>query len=546
MNLTTVNKRSTMVGNRLDNPLNFGAHDHIAHRPDTQLPIRAEQSFTGIYAVDVFISYGHIDNQANWVTHFHSVLQTRLQELLGSERVVIWRDVKLNGIDAFEDAIRRSVCSSALFLSVLSPRYVASPSCRNELDWFVDAAERGDGLRLDIQSRLIRVVKTRLQEGMQPTNFKATLGYEFYESDPQNPEIFREFGSQEGMPRFEKFMDRLDILAQTLARTLFKMRQVQPSTKEGLQRTIFLARTTSDLEPHRASIQRELAGRGHTVIPTEPLPDTGSELRTIAETLLAQADVSVHLIGRRYGVIPEEETSSFGELLYDLASAQRKRSGFHQLVWIPEDLQNPDDAQEAFLAKVRGVFDQTACEKGDVFETSFESFKEGLLDVVSRKPEPTPIPSSVKARAVYLLCDQPDLKQDQLDKIKAYLRSRGHPVELPPFQGEPSELRAMEEELIGDTDAALIYYGMARDLWVLQKRKNVLKVLSSKEKGRDYARGLYLARPKDDIKAANYLTVADGVYPEGEGFPPLLLLGDCEEFQPEKLDAFIKFIERES
>jgi hypothetical protein len=511
----------------------------------TTSPILAEQSFTGIHAVDVFISYGHIDNQANWVTHFHSALQTRLQELLGSENVIIWRDVKLNGIDAFEDVIRRSACGSALFVSVLSPRYVASPSCRNELDWFVTAAERGNGLRLDTQSRLIRVVKTRLQEGMQPPNFKATLGYEFYESDPQNPEIFREFGSQEGMPRFEKFTDRLDILAQSVARTLFKMREAQPSTKASLKRTIFLARTTSDLEPRRLSIQRELAGRGHKVVPTEPLPDTGSELRTAAEALLAQADVSVHLVGRKYGVIPEEETSSFGELLYDLAFAQRKRTGFHQLVWIPEDLQNPEDAQQAFLAKVRGAFDQAACEKGDVFETSFESFKEGLLDVVSRKSEPAPIPPSVKARAIYLLCDQPDLRQDQLEKIKGYLLGRGHPVELPPFQGKPSELRAMEEELIGDTDAALIYYGTAKDLWVLQKRKNVLKVLSSKEKRRDYARGLYLARPKDDIKAVNYLTVPGSVYPEGEGFPPLLLLGDCGEFLPEKLDAFVKSIERE-
>jgi ParB-like chromosome segregation protein Spo0J len=275
------------------------------------------------------------------------------------------------------------------------------------------------------------------------------------------------------------------------------------------------------------------------------LPDTGHEARAAAEALVAKADISVHLIGRRYGVIPEEETRSFGELLYDLAFAQRERTGFHQLVWIPEDLQSPEDAQQALLTKVRGGFDQTTSGKSDVFETSFESFKEGLLDVVSRKPVPPPVHSTVKKKAIYLLCDQPDLRQEQLEKIKAYLRSRGHPVELPPFQGEPEELRTMEEELIGDTDAALIYYGTAKDLWVLRKRKNVLKVLSSKQKGRDYARALYLATPKDDIKAINYLNVSDHNYPEIEGFPPLLLVGDCEEFQPEKLDSFIELIERE-
>jgi hypothetical protein len=509
-------------------------------------PSCAAQSFTGAFGVDVFISYGHIDNQANWVTHFHTGLQMRLQELLGTDRVVIWRDVKLNGIDAFEDVIRSKVSASALFVSVLSPRYIDSPSCRNELDWFVAAAEGGNRLRLDTQSRLIRVVKTRLSEGMlQPQNFSATLGYEFYETDPMNPDIFREFGSQEGMPRSEKFTDRVDMLAQTIARTLSRMRQAQPSTKN-ISRTVFLARTTIDLDPHRRSIHKELSGRGHIVLPTEPLPDSGPELKAAAEALLARSDISVHLIGRRYGVIPEAETRSFGELLYDLASAQRVRAGFYQLVWIPGDLTDPEESQKTFLAKVRGDLDQMASGKSDVFERSFESFKEGLLDIASRKPAPPAIPATVKAKAVYLLCDQPDLRHEQLEKVKAYLRSRGHPVELPPFEGEPEELRAMEEELIGDTDAALIYYGAAKDLWVLRKRKAVLKVLSSRQKNHDYARALYLAAPKDDLKVVNYLNVPNHTYPESEGFPPLLLLGDCTEFQPEKLEAFIKLIEEAS
>ena len=192
-----------------------------------------------MFGVDVFISYGQIDNQANWVTHFHTALQRRLQELLGTERVVIWRDVKLNGTDAFEDVIRKSVAGSALFVSVLSPRYIASPSCKNELDWFVAAGERGNGLRLETQSRLIRVVKTRLPEGTQPSNFNATLGYEFYESDPQNPDIFKEYPAQEGMPRFKKFADRLDVMAQTVAQDSVQD-ETSPAFAQGIGRKIYL------------------------------------------------------------------------------------------------------------------------------------------------------------------------------------------------------------------------------------------------------------------------------------------------------------------
>ena len=35
-------------------------------------PNPGEQSFTRAYDVDVFVSYGHLDNQKNWVTNFHS------------------------------------------------------------------------------------------------------------------------------------------------------------------------------------------------------------------------------------------------------------------------------------------------------------------------------------------------------------------------------------------------------------------------------------------------------------------------------------------
>jgi hypothetical protein len=492
---------------------------------------------------DLFVSYGHLDNQANWVTDFHAELLKRLQELLGTGNIAIWRDATLRGPDNFSEHIHQNVSSSALFISILSPRYVeSSTSCREELDYFVNTAGGNNGLRLDMQSRLIRVVKTKLEEGTQPKNFNSTLGYEFYEDDPQRPAIIREYGSRPGMARYEKFVDHVDVLAQEVARMLRRMRQLGP-TRETIPRTVFLAQTVSDLEPRRASIWSELTGRGHTVLPAEPLPDTGSEVIAVVEALLAKADISVHLFGRSYGVNPQDETRSYGELLYKLALANQERSGFHQLVWIPGDLQISQERQQVFLKTVRGGIDHSVSGRADLYETSFESFKEGLLDLISRKLEPPPIHTPGKAKAVYLMCDQPDLLQPQLEKIKAYLRGRGHPVDLPPFQGEPEELRQMEEELIDDTDAALIYYGSAKDLWVLRKRKNVLKMLSKKPTGRDYARALYLGMPRDDIKVANYLNDSDHVYDEGRGFKPLLVLGDCGEFQPDKLDAFVKLIE---
>jgi len=505
----------------------------------------ARPSYTRAYEVDVFLSYGHIDNRENWVTQFHKRLETRLQELLGTDDVSIFRDPKLEGNDIYDELLRQKVSRSAVFISVLSPRYTLSPSCRKELDWFVEAAQQTGGLHVETKSRLIRVIKTRLPEGALPPNFRDTLGFQFYEADPENEEIFHEFDADAGMPRFNQFREQCDRLAQAVGRMLRKLRQI-PSSTPTAGRTVFLARTTSDLEFHCASIRNELTDRGHTVLPSAPLPDSGPEMRAAVEPLLAKSDLSVHLFGRAYGVIPEQETRSIGELQYELALNQRQRPGFHQLLWVPEDLQNPEERQQSFLKNLRESKDQKGAARADLYETCFESFKEGLLDALSRKAETPPPLSGVKSKAVYLLCNQQDLKREPLDKIKGYLRSRGHPVELPPFDGDPQELREVEEGLIEDTDAALIYYGTAKDAWVIAKRKNLRKILGTRASGRDYARALYLCAPKDD-KKADYLSVPDHLFlePEQQGFPPLLVVGDCGDFDPAKLDAFISLIEKE-
>jgi hypothetical protein len=226
---------------------------------------------------------------------------------------------------------------------------------------------------------------------------------------------------------------------------------------------------------------------------------------------------------------------------------QRQRPNFHQLMWIPENVENAEERQQSFLNKLRQTKDQVGSNRYDLLETDFESFKESLLDRLSRKSCVLLPALRTKSKSVYLLCNQFDLKRDPLEKIKAYLRSRGHPVELPPFEGDPLELRNQEDEIIGETGAALIYYGTAKDAWVVAKRRMLRKALGSRDMGQRYARALYLCSPPDD-KKADYLSVPDHLYlePEPQGLPPLLVVGDCGEFEPTKLDSFVELIERES
>src|SRR5215469_9113164 len=370
-----------------------------------------ERSYTQTYNVDVFISYGQIDNQDKWISEFHQRLERRLQELLGTRELVVWRDLKLDGVDVFEDVLKGLVSQSAVFISVLSPRYVSSLSCREELDWFLDAAQAAGSLRIDLKSRLVKVIKTRLSEEL-PSNFADTLGFRFYEDD-ENKEFFHEFDTKEGAPRFIQFKDQCERLAQAVGGILKKLRR-PPAVQAGTGKTIFLARTTSDLERQRNSIREELESHGHTVLTPSSLPDSGPEIKSALEEQLAKCDVSVHLIGRSYGVIPEEETRSLGELQYELALTERRRPDFQQVVWIPKDLQNPEERQKAFLARLREGKDQTGAHQSDLNEEPLEEFKSDLLQLLSHKPETPTAVAGARAKAVYLVCNQTDLNREQL------------------------------------------------------------------------------------------------------------------------------------
>src|SRR5258707_15742995 len=86
-------------------------------------------------SVDIFISYGHLDNYEGWVTALATRLRNRLPGLLGRP-VTVWMDPKLGGADAVWGTLEEKISQSATLISILSPRYVKSLSCRREMEQF--------------------------------------------------------------------------------------------------------------------------------------------------------------------------------------------------------------------------------------------------------------------------------------------------------------------------------------------------------------------------------------------------------------------------
>lgn len=137
---------------------------------------------------DLFISYAHVDNlpraagEQGWVDLFEYTLRTALAQLLGrAEAFSIWRDAKLAGNDAFDEAIADRIRGSALFLPVLSPGYLASTYCLQELDQFATADDAGWSARLRAKRRLLKLEFSSVPQ--EPDALRSTTGRRFYAVD---------------------------------------------------------------------------------------------------------------------------------------------------------------------------------------------------------------------------------------------------------------------------------------------------------------------------------------------------------------------------
>src|SRR4051812_39310088 len=152
---------------------------------------------------DVFISYAHLDDKPlddgakGWISDFHSLLETRLEQTVGHE-ILIWRDEKVTGNEVFAPEIEAQLPALKLMVTIITPRYLDSDWCKREMDTFYKAALLNGGLRIGNKSRIFKIVKTpvdrdviaQLPEGIHQV-FDEILDYKFYFNEPETGK-FRE------------------------------------------------------------------------------------------------------------------------------------------------------------------------------------------------------------------------------------------------------------------------------------------------------------------------------------------------------------------
>ncbi len=435
------------------------------------------------FEYDLFISYTHLDNkplskeEEGWISRFHYSLNVRLGQLLGREPK-IWRDAKLQGNDEFSEEIKSKLHKTKALLAVLSPRYLESEFCMDELRRFLKAAETNNGVCIGNKSRIFKMVKTYVPYEQHPDEIRGLKGYQFCELDEKDRP--QEFNPEKGSGYEKKFWKRLDEMAWDICELIKEFDQsVESGAEYGAElpgKTVYLAETTSDLNEERENIQRELTLQGYTIVPDRPLPYLlkDGNFKDCVREYLKRCKLSIHLIGNRYGLVPEGEERSIVELQNELAAELCQNGQLTRLIWIPPDLEKKEGEarQKEYITTLQNDAPQVPAT--ELLKTKLEGFKTIIQDTLKKINKPPVEKKSPEGPArVYLVCDQQDM--ETVKPLDDYLYDKGFEVILPLFRGNETQRHELHKEYLSLCDGMIIYYDHANEFWMNSKLNDLRK-----------------------------------------------------------------------
>lgn len=481
---------------------------------------------------DAFISYAHLDNQElvegrkGWVANLHRALEVRVGQLLGKEPQ-IWRDPKLSGNDVLADTLIERLRRVAILIAVVSPRYLKSEWTIRELNEFWKAAREQGTVQIKNKARVFKVLKTPVPLERTPPELQELIGYEFFKEDPETGRV-RELDEVFGPEAHRDFWLRLDDLAHDVCALLEAVEEgtidagtaaVAPPAATSTGEAVYLAETTSDLREQRESLRRDLQQRGFVVLPDRPLPYVAEDAEAIIRDLVGRCRMSVHFIGRKYGVVPEGGTASLVEIQHELATLQSQQGSLARLLWIPAGLEVDDPRQQTVIEALR--LDPRVADGADLLETYFEDLRTTVHAWLERDRTPAAAEPVAAAGAappsLYLMADQRDA--ELITPWADGLFDEGLETIRPIFEGDETEIREYHEENLASCDGVMIFYGAGDELWLRRKLREIQKAPGHGRTKPPPAVCVCLVGPRTGAKE-RFRTHEGLVVPQWDGYAP--------------------------
>jgi hypothetical protein len=249
-------------------------------------------------------------------------------------------------------------------------------------------------------------------------------------------------------------------------------------------------------------------------------------LKEAIQADLERCQLSVHLIGTNYAFIPEGDQRSVARLQNDIAAQRSTAQGLQRLIWLPPDLSPNHERQQRFVEYLQN--DSGAQDAVDVIQASLEELKTVIQDrLKTRKGQESTSDSDAELTRIYLVFDDGDF--EAVTPLSDYLYDQGFEVLTPVFEGDAAEVREDHTDKLVSSDAILVYQGIATDLWLSAKLRDLRKLPGYAGARPKHATAIYFGPPatkqKERLKTREAMIV--------KGF---------DQFSPTMLDPFMSAI----
>jgi TIR domain len=240
------------------------------------------------FEYDAFVSYSHGVREGkteaplkDWTLKLIRHLETDTREVTTEfDNLNIWRDEKIDPTIHITDELRAKVSQSGILMIVMSPRYLVSPWCEEEREWFQQQVQ--DRARDQGRVFVIRAVRTEEKDWpdfLRDTRGHALPGFRFHDKQEEMP-----YGWRGGNQSHDLYVQELASLRTTLIRRLRELRanaerraksNMRAAESPAWQRRIYL-----HARPEHASVYDEVrqALSQDGIAPLSAMADPGHDI----------------------------------------------------------------------------------------------------------------------------------------------------------------------------------------------------------------------------------------------------------------------------
>lgn len=435
-------------------------------------------AFVPEYKYDVFVSFAHVDDQPDegvkkgWVSTLINGLEIRLAQKLGRrEMCFIWQDYRLSSHVPLTDAIIEIVKNSATIILVLSPGYLASSWCVEELKAFLKAVRQSPSP----ESRVFIVERDRVLDNMRPEELNDLRGYQFWiqEKNCKHTKILGDPTPNPLNPNHQPYYDQLGDLSNELATELERLKSLTESmapeppevVKPDTRPAVFLAEVTDDLILLHDEVKRYLDQEGIRTLPQGCLyfvkPD---DFDQTVNRDLKDCNLFVQLLSEIVGRKPSA-SQTYSRIQYERAL----QAGIPIFQWRDPSLKLDD---------VTDVEHRKLLECDTVLAMRLEEFKNELVKQVFRKPIEHSRPQNA---FVFMNVGSEDNSLAQ-SICKVIVDKYGMVCAMPLQKGDPMEMMQDLEDNLTECDGVIIVYGAVTARWARNQWRQCRKIRSKRKR----------------------------------------------------------------